>query len=293
VKKADGKKAVVIDYSSLGQPSKISGKTYKLIVYAVCNKRITKESSKPVLISSNKTTFEVMIEVDNACMKVYLSVIWEFIDKYPIFFAIGLAIFGVIIGAFGKPMWNITVFLLLNITITAIILIIIYKHVVPFNKSECFAYFMLVLSLVDIIVAYFVTSRQSAGFILLGVWFGASFTILFKSIILHLIICAFLIYKTRKKDRVNAIVLSIGLLIISSIYMFWANEVTFWVSLAGTSALCGLSAYFLKDLLITFVTAFVGAYITVRSITLPLADFPNEYDIYKHIIVAGNLEVSD
>lgn len=285
-------KGVTVDYSVLGHPCDFSGNYYNLTIHTVCNRAVPKQLAKAVLISEDKCSYEVMIEVEDACAKVDLSAARDFVESHSVLLAIGLGILGITVGVFGRPMWNSIVFLLFAATAAGVLLLVLYELVLPFDPPKWILWTTLLISVVmGAIAAYFIARYQAAGFVLLGVWFGASFTILFKNFVLRVIISAFLIYKMWKSARVKALVLSGGLLAIPLLYTLWPNEATFWASLAGTSALCGVSAYFLKDLLVTVATAFVGAYLAARSATVHVADFPNEYEIYKRI-VSGNLEVT-
>ena len=243
------------------------------------------------MIHENECEYGILIKVANGCPMVDLSMIYKFFQTYSTFFAIGFVIVGMIIGVFGRPMWNSIVFLLFTMTVTGIFLVIFYEYVLPFSSPNWVLWLIFLISLTfGVFTAYMIARYQNAGFILLGVWFGASFTILFKNIIFRIVVAAFLIYKMWKKERVKSIILATGLLVIPSIYTIWANEITFWVCLVATSALGGISAYFLKDLLVTITTSFIGAYLTIRGISIPLGGFPSEYEIYKQI-KSGNLEV--
>ena len=284
-------KALKVNYSSLGLPCN-DYDTYNLIIYILCDPSIPKESAKPILLRADTCHYEAIIRVANGCQKVDFSVFWEFIEKNSALFAIGFVLFGMIIGVFGRPMWNTIVFLLFTLTITGAFLIIFYEFVIPFDSPEWVLWVILVISLTfGVIAAFMVAKYQAAGFVLLGAWFGASFTIVFKNIILRAVISAFLVYKMWKKERVKSIILAAGLLAIPTIYTIWANEITFWVSLVGTCILCGVSAYFLKDLLVTLSTSFIGAYFVIRGLSIPIGGYPSEYEIYQQIRT-GSLEVT-
>jgi hypothetical protein len=283
-------KTLEVNYGALGLPCNIID-TYNLTVYIVCDPDIPKESAKPILLYADTCHYKAMIRVANGCPKVDLSMFWEFIKKNSTLFVVGFVLFGMIIGVFGRPMWNTIVFLLFALTITGAFLVIFYEFVIPFDSPEWVLWLILIISVVfGVIAAFMVAKYQAAGFVLLGAWFGASFTIVFKNIILRAIISAFLVYKMWKRERVKSIILAAGLLVIPTIYTIWANEITFWVSLVGTCILCGVSAYFLKDLLVTLTTSFIGAYFIVRGLSIPIGGYPNEYEIYQQIRT-GSLEV--
>ena len=222
---------------------------------------------------------------------VDLSVFWGFVNRHLALFAIGFIILGIIIGSFGRSMWGTIIFLLFAITITTIFLIIFYEYVLPFNTPEWMLWFILMLSVgMGTGAAYMIARYKEAGFILLGAWLGASFTIVFENIIIRALVAGFLVYRVWKTERVKGIILAAGLLLIPTLYTFYANETTFWICIIGTSALCGAIAYSLKDLLTTLATAFIGAYLSVRGLSIAIGKFPNEYEIYKQIR-AGNIEV--
>lgn len=288
---ASASKALTVDYTSLGLAC-AAEETYNLTIYVTCNSKVPKETAQPLLLSSSPCSFKVLVDVANGCPKVDLSVFWEFIKKNSVFFVIGFVLFGMVIGVFGRPMWNTIVFLLFTVSITGLFLVVFYEFVIPFDSPEWVLWMILVISLIfGVVAAFMIAKYQAAGFILLGAWFGASFTIVFTNIILRAVIAGFLVYKMWKKERAKSLVLGGGLLAIPMVYTIWPNEVTFWVSLVGTCALCGASAYFLKDLLVTLTTAFIGAYIIVRGLSIVMGGFPNEYEIYQQI-KSGSLVVT-
>ncbi len=287
------KTMVSVNYSAVGYPCPETNRTYELVVYVSCNKNVPKELAVPKIISSpDQCRYEILLEVDKGCPMVDLSMFWGFINRHLALFAIGFIILGIIIGAFGRSMWTTIIFLLFAITITSFFLVIFYEYVLPFNTPEWLLWFILILSAgMGISAAYFAARYQAAGFILLGTWLGASFTIVFENIVIRALVAGFLVWRVwYTKERTKGIILGVGLLGIPSIYVYYANTYTFWLCLIGTSALCGAIAYYVKDLLTTLATAFIGAYLSVRGLALAIGKFPNEYEIYQQIR-SGNVEV--
>jgi len=222
---------------------------------------------------------------------VDLSMFWGFINTHLALFAISLIVLGMIIGTFGRPMWSTIIFLLFVVTVTTIFLVVFYEFVLPFNTPEWLLWFIMIISLgMGFLAAYFSAKYNAVGFVLLGVWLGATFTIVFENIIIRTLVAAFLIYRVWFTDRIKGIILGVGLAAIPCIYIYFPNEYTLWFCLIGTSSLCGGIAYFLKDLLTTIATAFIGAYLTVRGLAIAIGKFPNEYEIYKQIR-SGNIDV--
>ncbi len=104
---------------------------------------------------------------------------------------------------------------------------VLYEYVLPFNSPDWALWFIMLISCAMGIGLGFVVARyQAAGFILLGVWLGASFTFIFESLIIRILVAAFLVYKVWNKKRKFGIVLAAGLVIIPSIYSFFPNTVS-------------------------------------------------------------------
>ncbi len=114
---------VRINYTGMGYTCNATNSSFNLVVDVVCNHNIDREHAVPVLLANKSCTYQYLLEVNDACPKVDLSVIFTFINKYLVIFCIGFIVLGIIIGLFGRSMWTTIIFLLFSLTITMLFLV--------------------------------------------------------------------------------------------------------------------------------------------------------------------------
>ena len=273
-----------INYTDLGLKCKNSNETYKLVVYVACDKSITDDKAVPLLLhSSSSCMYEILLSVDKGCPIVSWSEFWDLVGYFwPIGSIFFLAV-GTFIGIFGRAMWNKIVLGLFAITFISLFSIVSYEAL-PLNAPVWGVGFALLLSVAfGVPAAYYAAKHQAAGFILLGAWMGASFTIVLQNFIVRACVSGLLLYTVRSAGFVKSIAYAAGLLFIPLIYTLFVNEVTFWISFISTTLICGVIAYSVKELLITIATSFIGAYLVVRGIALSVGGYPGLGLMYDEI----------
>ncbi len=284
--------AVAINYTSLGLKCRGTNDTYKFVVYVACDPKVHKDRAKPVLYreDSEKCNYEILLSVDRGCPLVNWGAFWEFTRYcWPIVSLVLLAS-GVLTGVFGHSMWRTITLVLFALTFVALYTAFSYEVLLPFDAATWLVGLVLFMSLaLGVASAHFAAKYQTAGFVLLGAWLGASFTVIFEDFIHRALVCAFLMYKIWRNQLLKGAIITAGLLFIPLIYTLYVNEITFWISFVSTTALCGVIAYSVEDLLVIIATSFIGAYLSVRGLSFFVGRFPSEALMYTQIS-EGNLE---
>ncbi len=137
--------------------------------------------------------------------------------------------------------------------------------------------------MVGIIVACFTARFDSVGFVLLGAWLGATSTIFLANIYARCAFAAFVVYKMWKKNIRMGLLVGAGLIVVPILYLYTFNTVTFWLCMGAITVVCAFAAYAIKDLLVTVATSILGAYLSVRGLSLILGGFPDEYDTFMKL----------
>lgn len=87
------------------------------------------------------------------------------------------------------------------------------------------------------------------------------------------------------KSKVWGGVAAVCVIVIPVVYVYCAtiNAIAFWITTILISVACAILAGWARTAVVSVSTSLIGAYITVRGISLFIGGFPNEKEIYNQI----------
>ena len=181
-----------------------------------------------------------------ACEKLNLYYIWNFIVKYKVIFASIMIILGLFELLFGNYLIRPTTYIICMAAVVIFTFVLIFQIFIPSGTHEAVVWVVLVISLVLGGVAGYFVSKYNKIFlsIILGAVSG-----FFIAQVLYTTIFA----KIKSKPvlvKVLTYVICIGVLI--------------------------AIACFLINFIVIFATSFIGAYVFIRGISIFAGGFPNE-----------------
>ena len=190
----------------------------------------------------------ITAETEEACSEYDFYSIWKFVNHYQGIFATILAIFGLFICFAGQKYVKITSFIL-TVFVVAFLIIFFSQFILPAGCKEWIIWVVLFFAVVlGVVAGYFVYKYHEKVFSLLVGGFAGFFLGEF---------CYDLFGGEIDANQTLIHILFIVIAIIISVVV----------------------AYFARDFIIIISTSFIGAYATIRAISIFAGGFPSEFTI--------------
>ena len=198
--------------------------------------------------NNNGTELNITIETEEACSELDFYSVWKFVNDYQGLFATILAIFGLFICFAGQKYVKITSFIL-TVFVVAFLVIFFSQFILPAGCKEWIIWVVLFFAVVlGGVAGYFVYKYHEKVFSLLVGGFAGFFLGEF---------CYDLFGGEIDANQTLIHILFIVIAIIISVAV----------------------AFFARDFIIIISTSFIGAYATIRAISIFAGGFPSEFTV--------------
>jgi len=226
---------------------------YSFVLNLLCDLSAVNYTQTIQYFDFNNSAYVINATTASACPVMSISQIGQFITDNWVPFTVVGSIAGLAETFLGYKLFVATLFFAGFLGAFFTSLAILFTMVVSADSGESVKYVILIFSLVMGVAVGYITARTvKFGFFLLGAWLG--------TIISLLLFNAFL-------------------------YKIEANppELVLYICIGVLGGGFGVLAIVFFNQVSIIATSFCGAYITIRSISIPLGGFPNEFDLAEQI----------
>jgi hypothetical protein len=211
-------------------------------------------------IDENSHTIYINASSTYACPKFSAQLLWQFMEKYKALFVPIFIIIGLFECFFGLKMLKPTLFMvgaLASFFLIMIFFFTIFVHADTTTKTEMILFGVALLP--ALAIGYVCVQFEKVGIFGLGAWLGVFLgLILYEAVIAHFNPASYVLYVL--------------------------------ISILGVVA-GGLSVWLFKDIII-FATGLLGSYAAIRSASVLIGGYPNEFEIVHNIEATGNPDVT-
>lgn len=194
--------------------------------------------------------FQTTLQSADVCASFDLNALWTFLDEYSYIWGVLFIVGGVFLCFFGRKLVKAAIFMVTAIFVVAGILLLFYTTFLS-DTTE--------------------------------VWVG--WTVLVCSILLGLVAGFFMM----KLERVGAAVLAgwggflIGLMLNEMVLYKAESQALFWCITIGCAIVAAVLSFIFYEHVLINMTAFAGAYMLIRGISLYAGGFPNEFTLAEQL----------
>lgn len=215
-----------------------------------CDANVTEVSEPKIAKTGNRYVFEFNSQYGCPDMTVYA--VWNFIQRYYVFFACAMIAFGLFELFLGNYIAKATIVMITALTVIVFLFILIFQ-ILPVKGNNTVVWVVLVISLilglaVGVLIAVY--ANQIFGFVI-----GA--------------LCGY-----------------IGGLFVYNLlsrFITWHPDIIQWLIIIACMIILILFAIWAFDKILIIGTSFIGAYLFVRGISIFAGSFPNESTIIDMI----------
>jgi len=199
---------------------------------------------------------ELTYNSDDGCYKVYYGALRAFFNKYRDFWGAALILLGIFLAFFGNGFISVLFFIISTFatfcgTFWLIFWILDRANVVPSEIVQWVIFGICIL--LGCLVGYFFFKHRPLGLGLLAAGGG----------------------------------IALGFLL--NLTFFVKEDWLYYLVIVGCAIVSGVLTYFLQEVVVIFVTSFVGSYAIIRGISLYAGGFPSEMELHDDI-QAGTID---
>ena len=241
MKLADGSTTFALKYEN-------SDNNCSLLVGLICDDNAEIWTSTALATSSGDgaCNYQTTLTSKNVCSSFDLNALWTFLDKYDFIWGVLLIVGGIFLCFFGRKLFKAAIFMVTAILVVFLILLIFYTTFLEDTTEVWVGWTVLVVSiLLGLVAGFFMMKLERVGVSLLAGWGGFLIGVMINEMAL---------YK------------------VESSALFWSVSIS-----------CGIIAavlsFFIFEHVLINMTAFAGAYMLVRGVSMYAGGFPNEFTL--------------
>ena len=240
---------LLLEYSTEKTCSE-TNQTYGIAYEIFCDSNI--DVVNPVLVGAKSTDCRPFFEIHHrsGCKVGDINAVWRFVETNFWIFGITFIVIGLFILILGRKLVRPTLAIIFCLSTIVLIFFLFYVLILSSDVQKWVGWLLLAISVIlGAIVGFFASKLIRVGVFFLGVWAGAG----------------------------------VGLLLNNTVFYMINHVAVLWVLIAVFGLTFGILSFFWYNYILIICTSILGAYLTVRGISLFTGGYPNEFTLFERI----------
>lgn len=216
----------------------------------ICDPNAEQYKTTDLVDIDGKGNFSTTLTSAEVCPKFDLNALWTFLENYYYLWGAMFIVGGAFFCFLGKKLFKAAIFVVTAILTVFAILLLFYTTFLKDTTENWVGWVVLVCSiLIGLVAGFFVMKLERLGAALLAGWGG---------FLLGMMLNEMAFYK------------------VGSVALFWSLAI-------GCAIIAAVLSFFLFEHVLIIGTAFGGAYMLVRGVSMYAGGFPNEFTLISQV----------
>lgn len=195
-------------------------------------------------------TYTTTLTSKDVCPSFDLNALWDFLEEYDYLWGAMFILGGIFLTFFGRKLWKAAIFMVTTVLVVFAILLLFYTTFLEDTTEQWVGWTVLVCSiLIGLVAGFFMMKTERISAALLAGWGGFLLGFMLNEMVL---------YKVE-------------------------SQALFWCISIGCGIVAACLTFCLYEHVLINMTAFGGAYMAVRGVSLYAGGFPNEFTLADQI----------